>query len=233
MKSWLTAIASVLLLATATAAPAQGIPDAPQGGAPSSAAPLSAPPMDGAAMSGAPMPGPQAPTAPASSPPAGAGPASAIEQIPEYKLGAGDKVRIIVYGEPTLTGDYSVSGSGNISFPLIGDVPAADRTIRDIQVDIERKLANGYLRKPQVSAEVTTYRPYYILGEVNRPGQYPYTSGLTVLKAVATASGFTYRAQTKRVMIKRGDNAEEREFSLTTATPVAPGDIIRIKERMF
>lgn len=158
---------------------------------------------------------------------------SVAPDIGEYRLGAGDKVRIIVFGETTLSGEYSVSSTGNISFPLIGDVPALNLTIRDIQGDIERKLANGYIRKPQVSAEVLTYRPFYILGEVNRPGQYPYTSGLTVLKAVATAQGFTYRANTKRVFIKRGDAAPEQAYSITSTTPVAPGDILRIAERFF
>jgi len=160
-------------------------------------------------------------------------PATAVDEIPEYRLGAGDKVRIIVYGEPTLTGEYSISSSGRISFPLIGDVPATGLTVRDIQTDIEKKLSEGFIRKPQVSAEVMTYRPFYIMGEVNRPGQYPYTSGLTVLKAVATAQGFTYRANTKRVFIKRGDAAAEQPYGLTSTTPVAPGDILRIAERFF
>ncbi|MDP3175129.1 MAG: polysaccharide biosynthesis/export family protein [Phenylobacterium sp.] len=160
-------------------------------------------------------------------------PVVAPDVVPEYQLGAGDKVRIIVYGEPTLTGEYSISSSGTISFPLIGDVPSSGLTVKAIQSDIEKKLSNGFMRKPQVSAEVLTYRPFYILGEVNRPGQYPYTSGLTVLKAVATAQGFTYRANTKRVYIKRGDNAAEQPYSLTSTTPVAPGDILRISERFF
>lgn len=151
----------------------------------------------------------------------------------EYRLGSGDKLRITVYGEPTLTGEYSVSSSGTLSFPLIGEVTAFDRTVPEIQSDLERKLAAGYLRKPQVSAEVLTYRPFYIIGEVNRPGQYPYTAGLTVLKAVATASGFTYRANKRKVFIRHGDNADEQAHELTSATVVAPGDIIRIGERLF
>jgi len=155
------------------------------------------------------------------------------ESLPAYHLGSGDKVRIIVYGEATLSGEYSVSGSGTISFPLIGDVPATNRTIRDVQSDIEKKLSDGYLLKPQVSAEVLTYRPFYILGEVNRPGEYPYSSGLTVLKAVATAGGFTYRANNRRVYIKSGNGTGESAYNLTTMTPVAPGDTIRIGERHF
>lgn len=156
-----------------------------------------------------------------------------LSSLPAYHLGSGDKVRIIVYGEPTLTGEYSVSGSGTISFPLIGDVPAADRTIRELQSQIETKLSDGYLLKPQVSAEVLTYRPFYIMGEVNRPGEYPYSSALTVLKAVATAGGFTYRANSRRVYIKSGNASDERAYNLTSTTPVAPGDTIRIGERHF
>ena len=155
------------------------------------------------------------------------------DPIPAYRLGSGDKVRIIIYGEPTLSGEYSISASGTISFPLIGDIAAADHTVQEVQASIVLKLADGYLLKPQVSAEVLTYRPFYILGEVNRPGEYPYSSGLTVLKAVATAGGFTYRANNRRVFIKSGHGVEESAYNLTTMTPVAPGDTIRISERHF
>jgi polysaccharide export outer membrane protein len=232
MKSRLVAFASALLLSTASVAIAA-----------ESSQTTAMPGASAAVQPAGPLVQPAAPIAPAPAPPARAVVASSAsttadrssgdDALPEYKLGAGDKLRIIVYGEPTLSGDYSVSGSGTLSFPLIGDVAAENRTIRQIQNEIELKLSDGYLRKPQVSAEVLTYRPYYILGEVNHPGQYPYTSGLTVLKAVATAAGFTYRAQTKRVYIKRGDQNDEREYNLSATTAVAPGDIIRIKERHF
>jgi len=120
-----------------------------------------------------------------------------------------------------------------VSFPLIGDVPAAGLTIPELQKAIETKLADGYLKEPKVSAEVLNYRPFYILGEVMKPGEYPYTSGLTVLNAVATAEGFTYRADTHKVYIKRATSLGEHEGPLTTATPVEPGDTIRIGERFF
>jgi polysaccharide export outer membrane protein len=151
----------------------------------------------------------------------------------EYRLGPGDKLRIIVYGEESLTGEFFVSGGGKISFPLIGDIDAVGKTIPDIQKAIETKLADGYLKQPRVSAEVLNYRPFYILGEVMKPGEYPYTNGLTVLNAVATAEGFTYRADTRKVYIKRATSLGEHEFPLTTATPVEPGDTIRIGERLF
>ncbi len=151
----------------------------------------------------------------------------------EYHLGSGDKVRIIVFGEESLTGEFFVSAAGTISFPLIGDISAEGLTIPQLQKAVESKLADGYLKQPRVSAEVLNYRPFYILGEVMKPGEYPYTSGLTVLNAVATAEGFTYRADTHKVYIKRATSLGEHEFPLTTATPVQPGDTIRIGERFF
>jgi protein involved in polysaccharide export with SLBB domain len=151
----------------------------------------------------------------------------------EYRLGTGDKLRIIVFGEEALTGEFFVSGGGKIAFPLIGDIDATGLTIPQLQAAIETKLADGYLNKPKVSAEVLNYRPFYILGEVMKPGEYPYTNGLTVMNAVATAQGFTYRADTKRVFIKRATGPGEHEYPLTTATPVEPGDTIRIGERFF
>lgn len=151
----------------------------------------------------------------------------------EYHLGSGDKVRIIVFGEDSLTGEFFVSSSGKVAFPLIGDIDAAGLSIPQLQRAIETKLADGYLKQPRVSAEVLNYRPFYILGEVMKPGEYPFTSGLTVLNAVATAQGFTYRADTHKVYIKRATSGGEHTFPLTTATPVEPGDTIRIAERFF
>lgn len=169
----------------------------------------------------------------APAPPTPAPRATSPDAISEYRLGAADKVRITVYGEPTLTGEYSVTGGGFISFPLIGEITASNRTLADVQKEISTKLADGYIKDPSVSAEVLTFRPYFVLGEVSRPGLYPYSAGLTVLKAVATAGGFTYRANQKRVFIKRGDEPEEHEYKLAQETLVAPGDTIRITERHF
>jgi protein involved in polysaccharide export with SLBB domain len=158
---------------------------------------------------------------------------SAASSLYEYRLGSADKVRITVFGEESLTGEFLVSGAGRISMPLIGEVPAAGLTVAQLQTAVEAKLADGYLRMPRVSAEVLNYRPFYILGEVNKPGEYPYTNQLTVLNAVATAEGFTYRANTRRVFIKRAEATTEQEFPLTQATEVEPGDTIRITERFF
>lgn len=156
-----------------------------------------------------------------------------VREIPEYRLGPGDKVRVITFGEESLTGEFFVGGSGNISLPLIGEVRAQGLSISEFQRAIQTELEQGYLKDPRVSVEVLNYRPFYILGEVETPGEYPYTNGLSVLNAVATAGGFTYRANNRRVFIKRASEDEEREYPLTPLTPVAPGDTIRIKERFF
>lgn len=151
----------------------------------------------------------------------------------QYKLGSGDKVRILVYNEPNLTGEYTVNSGGMISFPLIGDVNALDRTTLDVKSEIEQKLAAGYLRSPQVSIDVLSYRPFYILGEVNKPGDYPYSAGLTVLRAVATAEGFTYRADQRHVYLKHSGDSKETRYSLDSDILVQPGDTLRIGERYF
>lgn len=151
----------------------------------------------------------------------------------DYRLGAGDKIRVITFGEDALTGEFFVSGSGKVSLPLIGEVDAAGLSIPQFQKKVEDALKDGYLKEPRVSVEVLTYRPFYILGEVTKPGEYPYTNGLTVLNAVATANGFTYRANTKRVFVRHVGSTTEEEVPLTSTTQVAPGDTIRIAERFF
>ncbi|MCR5879521.1 polysaccharide biosynthesis/export family protein [Phenylobacterium sp. J367] len=165
--------------------------------------------------------------------PAQAQEAPATREVPEYRLGSGDKVRVITYGEESLTGEFQVGGSGKISMPLIGELDATGLTAREFQARVETALKDGYLKDPRVSVEVLNYRPFYILGEVTKPGEYPYTNGLTVLNAVATANGFTYRANKGKVFIKRADGTKEEEFPLTGTTQVAPGDTIRIAERFF
>ncbi|HKT85569.1 MAG TPA: polysaccharide biosynthesis/export family protein [Novosphingobium sp.] len=152
-----------------------------------------------------------------------------------YTLGPGDKLRITVYGEDTLTGEYNVSADGAISFPLIGNVPAAGKTIADLQSELTKQLANGYFENPRVSAEILDYRPYYILGEVNRPGQYQYSAGLTIQQAVAAAGGFTYRANDDRIFLKRAMDTREKLVDLdkNPSFLVLPGDTIRVGERFF
>lgn len=167
----------------------------------------------------------------AQTPPVAAPGVTAVE--PDYQLGSGDKVRVTVYGEPSLSGEFFVTGSGQVSLPLIGEVRAAGLSVRQFQDAVQTALNDGYLKEPRVNAEVLNFRPFYILGEVTKPGTYPYTSGLTVLNAVATAGGYTYRADKKSVFVKHIGETEETKMELSPATTVAPGDTIRIGERFF
>jgi polysaccharide export outer membrane protein len=159
--------------------------------------------------------------------------ASAPAKLNDYRLGAADKIRVLVYNEPNLSGEFIVSSDGSLSLPLIGDVVAAGRTTDQIRQEIEQRLAAGYLRAPQVSIDVLEYRPFFILGEVNKPGDYPYTADLTVMKAVATANGFTYRADQKHVWLKHAGETKEEKYTITSDLPLQPGDTIRIGERYF
>jgi protein involved in polysaccharide export with SLBB domain len=172
-------------------------------------------------------------TAPLAAP--ASAPANAVNAVDpnEYVLGPSDKVRVTVYNEPNLSGEFFVTGSGLVSLPLIGEVKAAGLSLRQFQNAVQAALSDGYLKEPRVSAEVLTYRPFYIMGEVEKPGTYPYTSGLTALNAVATAGGFTYRADKGKVFLKRNGETEEHKLQLTPSTLVAPGDTIRIGERLF
>lgn len=152
---------------------------------------------------------------------------------PAYVLGNGDRVRVTVFGHPDLSGEFDVDGSGAISLPLVGQIEADGLTTPELETKIVETLDGDYILNPRVSAEVINYRPYYILGEVGSPGEYPYNSGLTVLNAVAAAGGFTYRANKKVVFIKSVDAATEKAYTLDTNTAVKPGDTIRIGERIF
>jgi polysaccharide export outer membrane protein len=164
----------------------------------------------------------------------GAAAPSPIAGQAEYRLGTGDKLKISVFGEETLSGEFVISGGpGTISFPLIGDVKAAGLTLTELRSAIESELKPDYLKDPHVSIEVLNYRPFYILGEVAKPGEYPYSNGLTVLNAVATANGFTDRANTRNVYIKRAGASSELQMRLDATTLVEPGDTVRIGERFF
>ncbi len=161
-------------------------------------------------------------------------PVSAATKLSAYKLGPGDHLRITVFGETTLTGEYQVNDDGSVAVPLIGNVPAAQAPLTALRDAIQARLAAGYLKDPRVSVEVTTYRPYYILGEVNKPGQYPFVVNLRLDQAVAAAGGFTYRANERKVFLRRADDAGEKSVDLrNTGVTVMPGDTLRIGERYF
>jgi protein involved in polysaccharide export with SLBB domain len=163
----------------------------------------------------------------------GAANAEPLAAAADYRLGAGDRLRVIVFDEPNLSGEFDISGSGRAALPLIGQVEARGLTLSEFEDAVETKLKNGYLTNPRVSAEVINYRPFYIIGEVTKPGEYPYTDGMTVLNAVAVAGGYTYRADDSRVFITRENAGGEREVGQLDALKVQPGDVIRVPERYF
>lgn len=152
-------------------------------------------------------------------------------EVTGYQLGAGDRVRVVVFGEEDLSGEFEVDSEGVFSMPLIGAVPARAQTPRELEETIARMLLDGYLKRPRVSVEVLNYRPFYILGEVNAPGSYPYRAGMTILNAAALAGGFTYRADEDDIEVIRGGKGEPK--TLPPETIVLPGDVIRVGERYF
>lgn len=154
-------------------------------------------------------------------------------EVGEYRLEPGDQLQIFVLNEPDLSGEYLVDRTGTVSLPLIADINVRGKSIREVDSLITSKLRDGYLRNPDVSVELLNYPPIFILGEVNKPGQYPYVEDLTVLKAVATAEGFSYRANQKVIMIRGANDTEEVKVALEPGTKVLPGDTIRVLERFF
>src|SRR5512144_965299 len=129
------------------------------------------------------------------------------DDIAGYTLGSGDKVRVTVFGHEDLSGEFEVDGSGNVSLPLIRNIKAEGLTVRQLEQTIAERLSPDYLLNPSVSVEVLNYRPFYIYGEVTKPGSYPFVNGMTVVTAVAMAGGFTYRARTSKVRNIHGDDA--------------------------
>lgn len=150
-----------------------------------------------------------------------------------YRLDSGDRLRIVVYEQPSLTNIYEVDQSGELSFPLIGDVAARNATADEVAHRIEAKLGSAYLREPDVTVEVTTYRPFFVLGEVRAPGQYPYVPGITAETAVAVAGGFTERANKRIVRVSRTVNGQLYEARVPVIEPVRPGDTVYVPESVF
>ena len=170
--------------------------------------------------------------------------ASGYESIPlsranagvdgQYRLGPGDMVHLTVYGEPDLSGDFEVAGNGQVSLPLAGDIKASGLTPPQFGGAVRAKLAGGLVLDPRVAVEVKTFRPYYILGEVAKPGEYPYSNRLSVFQAVARAGGFTARANKGHVVLKRDGWPSARSVTMEgDALLIAPGDTIYVQEAAF
>ncbi|HBK05403.1 MAG TPA: exopolysaccharide biosynthesis protein [Acetobacteraceae bacterium] len=151
-----------------------------------------------------------------------------------YRLGPGDAVRLITFGEDSLTGEFQVSDSGTIALPLVGSVQAAGLSPDALAGRVADALQRAnLLRSPSVSAEVTRYRPIFVLGEVSKPGQYSYQPGMTVVTAAAVAGGFTYRAVNDYASVVRTRDGVAIEGKATRQSFVQPGDVITVFERRF
>ncbi len=150
-----------------------------------------------------------------------------------YKLGTGDKLHITIFGQTDLNGDYVIDGTGNIQLPLIGLVQAAGLTVPEFQKALTAKLGDGFFVNPSVSVDVINYRPFYIMGQVSKPGEYPYVNGMSILTAVALAGGYTTRADESEAYIRRNGDTKEIQVPADETSKVMPGDIIRISERYF
>jgi len=153
--------------------------------------------------------------------------------VTAYQLGPGDRISISVFNQDDLSGNYALDGKGRFSMPLIGSVDASDLTSAELEALLISKFKPDYLVNPRVYVQVLNYRPYYLIGEVNSTGAFPYVAGMSYLKAIAIAGGFSYRAKQGHVFVVRADDPSQEEIKVDVDEKVQPGDIIRVDERMF
>jgi protein involved in polysaccharide export with SLBB domain len=159
---------------------------------------------------------------------------AAMAQADTYVLSPGDKLKVTVFNEPDLTGEFQVNHAGDIAFPLVGTIPAAGLSVAEFQNQLLRRLRNGYVRNARVSIEVASYRPFNVFGEVRNAGQYPFRPGLTVQDAIAMAGGFTYRANSRTAYVRRANANTETTVQLDgPRVSILPGDDVRVPERYF
>ena len=157
----------------------------------------------------------------------------AAADTPAYRLGTGDKVRVTVFSEKDLSGDFDVNDQGLVALPLIGQVKVGGLTQSEAENLITQRYGKDYLVNPRVNVEVLNYRPFFILGEVKSPGSYPYVNGMSIVNAVALAGGYTPRANRDRIVVKRASNPSAGEQPVQEDSSVLPGDVIRVLERFF
>jgi polysaccharide export outer membrane protein len=151
----------------------------------------------------------------------------------DYKLGPGDKVHVTVYDEADLSGDFQVDSLGYVRLPLIGQIRAAGGSAYQLEGAVSDALQDGYLKNPRVAVEVTTYRPFYIIGEVGHPGQYPYTSNMSALDAVAVAGGFTDHAVESTLYVRHENETKEHQVAADETVKIRPGDVVRVEQTVF
>ena len=149
------------------------------------------------------------------------------------KLQPGDKITVYVYGEDKLSGEYQLNQSGQISLPLAGTIEAKGLTQTELEQALAKKFRSEYLKNPKVTVTIATLQPYYVMGEVEKPGEFAYKSGLNVLTALAIAGGPTYRASRSTVQIQRRGESSMREYPISASVPILPGDVIKVPERYF
>lgn len=149
------------------------------------------------------------------------------------RLQTGDKIRLTVFGEAGLSGEYEIDPGGFVSLPLAGTIQAAGATKSELEQTLTKKFRGEYLKAPKVTVDIANFRPVYVLGEVEKPGEYPFKSGLNVVSALAVAGGNTYRASQSRVMIQHPGETAFSEYPLSPAIQVQPGDVIKVPERYF
>lgn len=175
--------------------------------------------------------------APVAAPAVAVAPTAALAYVPEtarpYKLGPGDRLRVVVFGQEGLTNAYMVDDGGGITLPLIGRVSARGLSTSELSQAISSRLKQGFIREPHVAVEVEVHRPFFILGEVANPGQYPYVANMTAETAVAIAGGFTPRAERLRVQVSRPIDGAVARAKVPLAYPLEPGDTINVAERWF
>jgi polysaccharide export outer membrane protein len=179
------------------------------------------------------MPGAPPQGGPYAAAPAGYGYAGPVAAAPSYRLDTGDRLRVTVFGQEGVSNSYLVDAGGNINVALIGPVRARGLTTQMLALDIGKRLRQGYIREPHVGVEIEAYRPFFILGEVNAPGQYPYQPHMTVETAVAIAGGYSPRADKSTAQLTRNTAGGPARGKVAPATPVHPGDTITIPERWF
>ena len=158
---------------------------------------------------------------------------SVAQSLDAYRLGPGDRLKLTIFGHPKESGDFEVDSLGRVSHPLIGGIEARGRTIAEFQEYVRKTLDQKFIVNPKVSVEVLNYRPFYIYGEVNRGGSYPYVVGLTVRRAIAIAGGFTRRARKSPVLLVRDETKGVEKMDRDLDETVLPGDIVEVQRRLF
>jgi polysaccharide biosynthesis/export protein len=162
-----------------------------------------------------------------------AGPAPMRGSDGPYLMGPGDRLRIKIYSDADMSGEYEINSAGSVSLPLVGDIKASGQTTHQLEQVIAARMKGRVATNPKVSVEIASYAPFYVYGEVKKAGEFPYRIGLTVADAIATAGGLTYRANERKILLRRAGSSAEQVVTLDVPTKVYPGDNIRVSESFF